>query len=359
MVLGLAGAMTAQAQNGGVYPAGDVLIGFTTGSGNDVVYDLGQESALSNGETWNLEFLLTAYGNYSALHWGVVAMGPNSGSPRTAWTSTAVGTIPGTIASNAKFSQIYDEVGAIYENFTNSAPGQWASVASSSSISWYTETYEAFTSGNTYVNNYENPNVTGVGSASFSQILGNSTAPTLLGSFALAANGVVTYTTNSTTTPPTASFSGSPTAGFAPLSVVFTNNSTGSITNWVWSFGNGTSVTNTTGSNVTNTYAASGTYTVTLTVIGAGGTNASTMTGYIAVSSVPRITSTQLSGGLLILGGTNCPPGVEYRILSTTNLTLPLASWTPVATNTFLSNGTYSFTNSTSKSAAFFLLVSP
>ena len=59
------------------------------------------------------------------------------------------------------------------------------------------------------------------------------------------------------------------------------------------------------------------------------------------------------------MGGTGNPAGTQYRILTSTNLTLPVASWTPVVTNVFLSDGSYSFTNSTAQKAAFFRLVSP
>jgi hypothetical protein len=62
-----------------------------------------------------------------------------------------------------------------------------------------------------------------------------------------------------------------------------------------------------------------------------------------------------LSGGNLIIGGTNGPVGVEYRILESTNL----LTWTPVFTNTIRSNGGYGFTNSTAQASAFFRLVSP
>ena len=62
--------------------------------------------------------------------------------------------------------------------------------------------------------------------------------------------------------------SGSPTNLFVTQTVTFTDASTGSITNWVWSFGDGHSATNTTSVNVTNTYAAAGSYTVGLTVTG-------------------------------------------------------------------------------------------
>ena len=181
-----------------------------------------------------------------------------------------------------------------------------------------------------------------------------------VGYFTLNPSGTMTFTrAAATVAAPVAVFSGTPTAGFAPLQVVFTDASTGSITNWVWSFGDGQSVTNTTSASVNHTYTSAGSYTVTLTVSGAGGANGSTKTSYIVVSSTPQISTVTLSGGQLVFGGSNCPPGVQYRILTSTNVTLSVSNWTPVVTNTFLSNGTFSSTNSTAKSSAFFRLVSP
>jgi hypothetical protein len=52
--------------------------------------------------------------------------------------------------------------------------------------------------------------------------------------------------------------------------------------------------------------------------------------------------------------------GVQYCILGSTNLALPLASWTPVWTNVFSADGSYSYTNSLlTSSQSFFILVSP
>lgn len=79
---------------------------------------------------------------------------------------------------------------------------------------------------------------------------------------------------------PVASFSATPTVGSAPLKVVFTDTSTGSITSWLWSFGNG--VTSTT-RNPTYTYQTAGTYTVSLKVTGSSGSNTITKTGYVTV----------------------------------------------------------------------------
>ena len=66
--------------------------------------------------------------------------------------------------------------------------------------------------------------------------------------------------------PPTASFTATPTSGYVPLSVTFTDTSTpgaGTINAWAWDFGDGNTSTS---QNPTHTYSAAGTYTVTLTV---------------------------------------------------------------------------------------------
>lgn len=76
-------------------------------------------------------------------------------------------------------------------------------------------------------------------------------------------------------------------------------------------------------------------------------------------TSPPVISIVRMSGGRLILGGTNCPAGVSYRILTSTNVALPLAGWQPLVTNRFLGDGSFSFSNLNTGSTAFFRLVSP
>jgi PKD repeat protein/endonuclease/exonuclease/phosphatase family metal-dependent hydrolase len=80
-------------------------------------------------------------------------------------------------------------------------------------------------------------------------------------------------------TPPVADFVGSPTTGTAPLAVTFNDNSTGTISNWFWDFGD-TSTTNVTTNSVVHTYAA-GTYGVTLIASGPGGVSTITKPAYI------------------------------------------------------------------------------
>jgi len=91
--------------------------------------------------------------------------------------------------------------------------------------------------------------------------------------------------------PPLASFVGSPTNGYAPLTVSFTDSSTGTITNRFWSWGDG-STTNTSATNIGHTYSTPGTNTVSLTVSGPSGTNTLTNSKYVVVSNLPPVSLT-------------------------------------------------------------------
>ncbi len=73
--------------------------------------------------------------------------------------------------------------------------------------------------------------------------------------------------------PVQADFTTSPTSGQAPLTVVFTNTSTGDYTTTLWDFGDGTTSSE---AIPTHTYTAAGSYTVTLTVSGLGGSDTTT-----------------------------------------------------------------------------------
>ncbi len=85
--------------------------------------------------------------------------------------------------------------------------------------------------------------------------------------------------------PPVAEFSGSPTSGCAPLTVDFTDESTGDIDTWEWNFGDGTAHSFV--QNPSHQYTSAGDYTVSLTVTNAYGSDTETKTGYITVNDVP------------------------------------------------------------------------
>ncbi|WP_440945625.1 PKD domain-containing protein [Methanosarcina sp. T3] len=97
---------------------------------------------------------------------------------------------------------------------------------------------------------------------------------------------------------PVTSFSASPTSGSTPLTVVFTDQSTGFPTSWKWNFGDGSN--STTEQNPVHTYNKSGLYSVTLTASNANGSNTLKKSSYIAVSNslVAAFSASPTSGPL-------------------------------------------------------------
>ncbi|MBD3285141.1 PKD domain-containing protein [candidate division WOR-3 bacterium] len=93
---------------------------------------------------------------------------------------------------------------------------------------------------------------------------------------------------------PTAEFSGAPTSGDAPLTVNFTDESTGEITDWSWEFGDGNTST-TPSPGPTHEYTDPGTYTVSLTVSNPYGSDTRTRNDYINVGTAPQPPSAEFS----------------------------------------------------------------
>jgi len=113
---------------------------------------------------------------------------------------------------------------------------------------------------------------------------------------------------------PNAAFSGSPRSGGRPLTVDFTDQSSGTITGWSWTFGDsGTSTL----AYPSHTYNSAGSYTVSLTVSGPGGNDTETKSNYIIVSS-SAVPSADFSA--LPTSG-NPPMTVSFTDLSTGTVT--------------------------------------
>lgn len=94
-----------------------------------------------------------------------------------------------------------------------------------------------------------------------------------------------------------AGFTASTTSGPAPLALNFTSSSTGTITSYVWTFGDGTGSSS---QNPAKVYSTPGTYTVSLKVTGPDGSDTHTKTNYISV------TTSNVTGG----GKDTTPPSV-------------------------------------------------
>ena len=98
--------------------------------------------------------------------------------------------------------------------------------------------------------------------------------------------------------PPVAAFSGTPTSGTAPLTVQFTDQSTGA-TGWEWDFDNNGTV-DSTNQSPSHQYTAADSYTVKLTVTNTVGSDDEIKVGYITVTEpqqpIAAFTGTPTSG---------------------------------------------------------------
>jgi PKD repeat protein len=109
--------------------------------------------------------------------------------------------------------------------------------------------------------------------------------------------------------PPSVDFVASPTNGFAPLNVAFSNLTSGAIT-YAWSFGDGNTSAD---EQPANTYTNPGAYTVTLLAVGPGGTNTLSRSSYILVAPLPLMATYGVSGDDLVFGFDTIP-GKVYVI---------------------------------------------
>ncbi len=103
---------------------------------------------------------------------------------------------------------------------------------------------------------------------------------------------------------PTAAFVGSPISGNTPLTVNFTNQSTGNPTSYSWDFGDGGTST---AQNPSHQYTAAGSYTVTLSVSNTCGSDNEVKTNYITVSSTPVNVALNKPATASSTNGSNAP----------------------------------------------------
>ncbi|HTX21967.1 MAG TPA: chitobiase/beta-hexosaminidase C-terminal domain-containing protein [Candidatus Aquilonibacter sp.] len=108
------------------------------------------------------------------------------------------------------------------------------------------------------------------------------------------------------------------------------------------------------------TFTNSGNHTILLTAVGK---NPSSSSYWISAAQFffiqlqaglpqpPNIGSIELSGSNMLFNGANGIPQSPYFVLMSTNVTLPLADWTVVATNVFDAGGNFTFTNTANPNA--------
>jgi PKD repeat protein len=260
-----------------------------------------------------VNFTSTSTGSITSYAW---TFGDNTTStaqnPSKAYsnpgTYTVTLTVTGSGGSNTKTNTNYITVNAPGDTSAPTVPGNPVATANGTSginLSWTAST------DNINVTGYRVERCQGAGCTTFAQVATPTT--TSFGDSGLSANTTYSYrlraadaagnmsgysvvasatTAAAAATAPVAGFSASTTSGTAPLTVDFTSSSTGSISSYAWTFGDGTTST---AQNPSKSYSGAGTYTVSLTVTGTGGSNTLTRTDYITVTSG----TTVATGGLL------------------------------------------------------------
>lgn len=187
-VASLATITHAQQSLGGIYTQGDLLAGFTSGSGNDLVLNLGTESSVQSGQFWDLTSLLGSslpgnLGNPATVEFGVIG---DSAGPNTIFTTSA-GT-PNHFASQTGFNSVNTAINSAGGLVGSSGFGTPAET-SSGSASWFGQTIGGGTG--TIKNNYGNPDgLTGQTTVNFYSVAqGTAGAETLMDTFTLSING--------------------------------------------------------------------------------------------------------------------------------------------------------------------------
>ena len=130
-------------------------------------------------------------------------------------------------------------------------------------------------------------------------------------------NGVIS---SNSPVAPVASFNATPTLGAWPLTVTFTDTSTGTLTNRFWNFGDG-ATTNTVANILTHTYTVPNTYTVTQIVSGPAGVSTNIQTNLIVVVNPPHLAvqPPSIAFGLIATGQSS---NQQFLVINTGDQTL-------------------------------------
>ncbi|AKB82085.1 cell surface protein [Methanosarcina barkeri 3] len=184
----------------------------------------------------------------------------------------------------------------------------------------YSYKNESYTSslGN-YYNDYTGADAdnNGIGDTPYAIGSGSDTAP-LMGKITVDGNDIIIEALPSTSSP-IADFTATPTSGDAPLTVNFTDTSTGNVSSYSWDFNND-GIIDSTEQNPVYTYIDAGNYTVNLTVTNAIGINSTVKTDYITVSENSTPSEPPISAFLADVTNGTAPLTVKFTDQSTGNI---------------------------------------
>jgi PKD repeat protein len=228
--------------------------------------------------------------NATSFNWSFPGGSPSSSTaPNPTVTYNAPGTYNVTlIVSNAAGADTITQTNYVT---ANGAPTAGFTVTTNVFVANFTNTTTGATS---YSWNFGDGNTSTQTNPTHTYAEDGTYTVTLTATNACGSN---TYTqTVVITSLPTPAFSANSTTGCAPFTVNFIDQSSDNTTSWEWSFPGGTP-SSSTQQNPTVTYNTPGTYSVTLTVSNALGSNTTTQTNYITVNTVPSASFTNSVNG--------------------------------------------------------------
>jgi uncharacterized repeat protein (TIGR03803 family) len=121
---------------------------------------------------------------------------------------------------------------------------------------------------------------------------------------------------------------------------VYSINTNGSAFSTLHSFSKLSTATNLDGAHPRTGLALGGAFLYGAAYFGGGNANGTVF----RLGVTPVISSFTLSGADAVLNGVNALAGHTYTLMTSTNLSLPLDLWTPIATNTLAGGGAFNFT---------------
>jgi PGF-pre-PGF domain-containing protein len=241
----------------------------------------------------------------------IYALDPTSGNPKwyyttgsVIWGSPAIGS-DGAVYIGSLDNSLYAFAGPV--DFTaDMTSGVEPLAVQFTDASTVTSTSWSWDFGDGTISTEQKPTHTYTSSGSYTV---NLTITHSYGTNYIPKSGYVTVYSQ-----PVAGFAADISSGLPPLSVQFTDQSTGLPTSWSWDFGDGTTSTD---QNPVHVYSLAGSYTVTLTSTNPAGSNTTSKTGYIMVAGTAPIITFTASPRVGI-----APLAVQFNDTSTLSPTL-------------------------------------
>ncbi len=139
----------------GAYQQGDLLAGFTTASGNDLIVNLGLASALTANSAWNLSGLMVGnLAGATSLSWGVI--GVSASTPNLVYSTVDTGGTPAIVHNLSGYNTVKTSANGIGTLITLSSGYATPAASAAGDLSWNGGTSVGGT--DTWLNNYGNPN---------------------------------------------------------------------------------------------------------------------------------------------------------------------------------------------------------